>query len=168
LNSFAVGFGKLVGSMIEGKTVMLMLGRKNREENEIKGSRDSDSAKRDFEVNLLFEDYLMNSQQLQCSIKIKEQSTVRIIEGARWESFDLMKVRFSKSNGSSDGQSCRATWQRRISFTRTSSWDKCNILQNINTFRLMAVRIGVKLSSQEIQLALQAYQQLSITAAPLN
>jgi len=66
LNSFAVGFGKVAGSMIEGKTVVLMLGRKNREGNGIKGSRDSNSPKR---VNFLFEDYPMNSRGLKCSIK---------------------------------------------------------------------------------------------------
>jgi hypothetical protein len=136
--------------MIEGETVVLMLGRKNREENEIKGSRDSDSAKRDFEVNLLFEDYLMNSQQLQCSIKIKEQSTVRIIEGARWESFDLAKTmgaRRAKAAGPL-GKGEYLVWE-------PAAVDKGKILQNINTFRLMVVRIEGNLSSQEIQLALK-------------
>jgi hypothetical protein len=50
-------------------------------------------------VNLLPEDYLMISGGLKCSTKIIEQSTARIFEGARWESFDLMKVRFSKTMG---------------------------------------------------------------------
>jgi len=67
--------------MTEWQTAVLMLGRKNCEENRIKESRDSDLVKRDIEVNFSLRrlsDVLLG---LKCSIKIIEQLTTRIMEG---------------------------------------------------------------------------------------
>jgi hypothetical protein len=93
LNSFAVGLSKLVGSMTEWQTVVLMLGRKNFEENRIKGSRDSDLAKRDIEVNFSLRRLSDVLSGLKCSIKIIEQSTARIMEGGQ-----VGKLRFDESS----------------------------------------------------------------------
>jgi hypothetical protein len=104
------------------------VGEEEREESRIKGSRDFDSAKRDFQVNLLPEDYLMNSRGLKCSTKIIEQSTARITKGARWESFDLMKVRFSKTMGARSSKAAEPLGRGEY-LRRTSRANRCKVLQ---------------------------------------
>jgi hypothetical protein len=70
-----------------------MLGRKNFEENRIKGSRDFDLAKRDIEVNFSLRRLSDVLSGLKCSIKIIEQSTARIMEGGQ-----VGKLRFDESS----------------------------------------------------------------------
>jgi hypothetical protein len=103
------------------------VGEEEREENRIKGSRDFGSAKRDsgeFASRRLSDE----NSRLKCSTKITEQSTTRITEGARWESFDLMKARFNKTMGARRSKVAEPLGKGEY-LRRTSRANRCNILQ---------------------------------------